>query len=159
MNETAPQSEFPLERIHAAHRQARLIVAAIGFTIISYVIVVEVLLRMQPGVVPAGDSQMLRIIFYTVAVIAIFSATVIKALLLRTAPATPEARLMRLQSTTIMSAAFAELPAIFGLVLFFLTRQRSDFYSLAVVAAYLIVRHLPQRETWENYVRRGADSR
>jgi hypothetical protein len=58
-----------------------------------------------------------------------------------------------------MSAAFAELPAVFGLVLFFLTRQRSDFYSLAVVAAYLIVRHLPQRETWENYVRRGADNR
>lgn len=159
MNQSTPPTEFPLDPIHAAHRRARLIVAAIASSLVAYVMVVEVLIRMQPGVAPAVDTRVIRMAFYAVAVVAIFTATVMKGLLLRTAPPTPAARLMRLQSTTIMSAAFAELPAVLGLVLFFLTRQRSDFYALAVVSAYLLVRHLPQRETWENYVRRGTDAR
>jgi len=40
-----------------------------------------------------------------------------------------------------------------------ITRQRMDFYILLVVAAYMLVRHLPQQATWQTYVRRGGDAR
>jgi hypothetical protein len=58
-----------------------------------------------------------------------------------------------------MTAAFAEGPAVLGLGLFLITRSRADFYILLVVAAYLLVRHLPQQAAWEVYVRRGGDTR
>ena len=159
MTQPAPVSELPLERIHAAHRQARIIVAAIASSLIMYVIVVETLRRMQPDATPVPNADILRIVFFAVAGMAIFAATVTKGILLRTAPATQEGRLARLRSTTILAAAFAETPAVFGLALFITTRRRADFYALLVVAAYMLARHFPIRDAWENYVRRGSNTR
>lgn len=161
MNQPAPPaaSELPIETIQTAHRRATTIVAAIGFSLIAYVLVVELLRNSQPDAMPVAQAGTLRMAFFAVAVSAIFMATVIKAMLLRTAPPTPVARLMRLQTTSILAAALAELPAVLGVVLFLLTRTRSDFYMLLVVSAYMIVRHFPRLETWQTYVRRGSDAR
>jgi hypothetical protein len=159
MNETTPSLEFPLERIHAAHRRATIIVGGIASSLLVYVLVVEVLRRTQPDMPAMPAARMIRMAFFAVAVFAIFMATVAKAVLLRGAPPTPIARLLRLQTTTILAAALAELPAVLGLALFLLTRSRMDFYILLAISAYMIVRHFPQRAAWETYVRRGSDAR
>lgn len=159
MSQSAPVSEFPLDRIHAAYRQARMLIASMGSSLIAYVIIAEIIRRTQPDATPIASGDMLRIILFAVAGTAIFTATVVKAILLRNAPATPEARLARLRNTALLSAAFAELPAVLGFVLFFTTRRHGDFYALLVVSAYMLVRHFPRLETWENYVRRGNDAR
>jgi hypothetical protein len=86
----------------------------------------------------------------------VFASTVLKGTILRNAPASGDLRLQRLRTASIITAAFAELPAIFGLVLFILGRQSSDFYILLVVSLYMLVRHFPRREQWEAYVRRGG---
>lgn len=159
MAESAPASEFPLEKIHAAHKQARLVTLAIASTLPMYALVVELLIRSEHDVVPVNGSMTLRITFLALAGVFIFAATVVKGVLLRTAPATPEARLARLRSASIIAAAFAEGPAVLGVALCIITRQRTDFYILLVVAAYLLVRHLPLQAAWELYVRRGGDAR
>jgi hypothetical protein len=159
MSDPAPASEFPVEKIHAAYKQARLVTIAIGASLPVYVIIVELLRRMQPSAAPMTGIGMLRVTFFALAGVFIFTATVVKGVLLRTAPATPEARLTRLRGASIMTAAFSEGPAVLGVALFMISRQRSDFYILLVVAAYLLVRHLPMQGAWEVYVRRGSDAR
>jgi hypothetical protein len=159
MPQPAPADDFPLEKIHAAFRQTRTIVISIAATLPVYVIIAEILRRSEPSATPLAASSMLRITFFILAGMFIFAATVVKGVLLRNAPPTPEARLARLRGATIVTAAFAEGPAVLGLALYMITRSRSDFYILLVVAAYLLVRHLPLQGAWETYVRRGGDAR
>ena len=159
MVENAPAAEFPLEKINAAHKQTLLIYAGIAASLPVYVIMVELMRHTQPDAQPMTALSLLRITFFVLAGIFIFSSTVIKGMLLRTAPADPVARLARLRVTSIVTAAFAEGPAVLGFALYIITRQRTDFYILLVVAAYMLVRHLPQQAVWQLYVRRGGDAR
>jgi hypothetical protein len=159
MTDPAPSNEYPLEKIHAAHRQAIIITAAIATTLPLYVVIVELLRRAQPAATPMAGIGVLRITFFALAGVFIFTATVAKAMFLRSASADPDARLARLRVAAVMTAAFAEGPAVLGLALFIISGQRSDFYILLVVALYLLVRHFPQREAWELFVRRGGDAR
>jgi len=159
MVENAPAAEFPLEKINAAHKQTLFIYASIASSLPVYVLMVEFLRHSQPDAQPVTALSLLRITFFVLAGILVFSSTVIKGMLLRSAPADPAARLARLRVTSIVTAAFAEGPAVLGFALFIITRQRMDFYILLVVAAYMLVRHLPQQATWQTYVRRGGDAR
>jgi hypothetical protein len=159
MVENVPAAEFPLEKINVAHKQTLLIYAGIAASLPVYVLMVELLRHTQPDAQPMSAISLLRITFFVLAGIFIFSSTVIKGMLLRTAPADPVARLARLRVTSIVTAAFAEGPAVLGFALFIITRQRTDFYILLVVAAYMLVRHLPQQAAWQVYVRRGGDAR
>jgi hypothetical protein len=159
MPQPAPASDFPLEKIQAAFKQTRMIALSIFLTLPVYALGVELMrhnLSSQPAVSAPGG---LRITFFALAGVFIFTATVIKGVLLRTVPLTPEARLSRLRGASIVTAAFAEGPAVLGFALFMITRSRADFYILLVVAAYLLVRHLPSQSAWEVYVRRGGDAR
>lgn len=159
MIQAAPADDFPLEKIHAAHRQTRLIVLSIAATLPVYALVAEILNHSMPSPVAVSGISMMRITFFALAGMFIFTATVVKGVLLRTVPPTPEARLARLRGAAIVTAALAEGPAVMGFILFLITRSRSDFYILLVVAAYLLVRHLPMQAAWELYVRRGNDAR
>ena len=159
MSQPAPASDFPLETIHAAFKQTRMITMSIAASLPVYVLIVEILSRSAATPVPMAASTMMRVSFYVLAGMFIFAATVIKGVLLRNVPPTPEMRLARLRAASIITAAFSEGPAVLGLVLFILTRSRMDFYVLLVVAAYMIVRHLPLVGAWEVYVRRGGDAR
>lgn len=159
MVENAPAAEFPLEKINAAHKQTLLIYAGIAASLPVYVLMVEFMRHTQPDAQPMTAISLLRITFFILAGILVFSSTVMKGMLLRTAPADPVARLARLRVASIVTAAFAEGPAVLGFALFIIARQRMDFYILLVVAAYMLVRHLPQQAAWQVYVRRGGDAR
>lgn len=159
MMESTPPSEFPLERVHAAHRQSMIITMSIAFSLIGYALVVEALRRMQPDAVPVPAADVLRMVFFALAGVVIFATSLIKTMLLRSVPPSPEARISRLRTTSILTAALSEIPAVLGLASFLTTRRRGDFYILLVVAAYMIVRHFPQRDAWELYVRRGGNAR
>lgn len=159
MVENAPAAEFPLEKINAAHKQTLLIYAGIASSLPVYAIMVEVMRHSQPAELTVAPISILRITFFVLAGIFVFTSTVIKGMLLRMAPADPVARLARLRVASIVTAAFAEGPAVLGFALFIIARQRMDFYILLVVAAYMLVRHLPQQGAWQIYVRRGGDAR
>ena len=155
MNETSPRSEFPLEKINEANRQAKMVIASMGSSLIAYFLVS----RFLPETAPPANAGMIRILIFVVAATAVFAATLFKPIYLRSVPATPEARLARLRTSAIVTAGLAELPAILGFILVFTTGERTEFYGMLAVSAYLLARNIPQRETWENYVRRGSDNR
>jgi len=158
MPQPAPADDFPLEKIHAAFRQTRLIVLSLAATLPLYALVVE-LMPHSASTVSGSGTSMLRIACFAVAGVFIFTATVIKGVMLRRVPATPEARLTWLRAASLVTASFAEGPALLGFALFMINHSRGDFYILLVVAAYMIVRHLPLQGAWETYVRRGGDAR
>jgi hypothetical protein len=91
-----------------------------------------------------------------VAGVVIFTTTIVKGVLLRSAPADAAGRLARLRSATITALALSEMPAIFGLILVMLGSARGDFYMLLAISGYMMVRHFPRRGAWEEYVRRGS---
>lgn len=155
----ATVADYPVAKIQAAHRVAAIITIAIASSMLVYVGLVEYLRQAQPDATPVANAGMLRIVFFALAGMVIFGATVTRGLLLRNPPPSPEVRLSRLKTTSMLSAGFAEIPAVFGLVAFLTTRSRGDFYILLVVSFYLIARHFPQRDAWELYVRRGGNAR
>jgi len=151
--------DFPAQKIAVAHRQATMITGAIAASLVIYVIVVEVLKRSMPAPEGAPSLDTIRIALFAIVGAVIFMTTVIKSMLLRRPAATGDARLAQLRTASILTAAFAEMPAVLGLILFLIGRRGADFYLLLVVAAYMLARHFPRRETWENYVRRGGNVR
>lgn len=151
-----PQTiEFPAEPIATAHRQATFITGAIGASLAVYAVLVLVLKDALPAPPVTTGLDNIRIVLFALVGAAIFMTTVIKGMMLRTVPPTGEARLAKLRTATVLTAALAELPAIIGLALFILGRRQSDFFMLLVVSAYMLARHFPRLGAWENYVRRG----
>jgi hypothetical protein len=145
--------DVPSHKIEIAHRQAIVVTGAVGVSLAVYAAMIEVLRRMLPPPVVFEQFDMLRVVLFAVAGVMVFTSTVLKSTLLRNAPATADLRISRLRTAAIISAAFAEVPVILGLVLFVVGRLSSDFYILLVVSLYMLVRHFPRREQWDRYVR------
>jgi hypothetical protein len=151
--------DVPAHKIEIAHRQAMIVNGAIAGSLVVYAVMVEVLRRSLPAPQEFASFEMLRIALFAFAGVLVFTSTVLKGTILRNPPASGDLRIARLRTASIITAAFAEVPVIFGLALFILGRQTSDFYILMLVSIYMLVRHFPRREQWENYVRRGGAAR
>lgn len=155
--DSAGKPELPAAHIEAARRQTAIIVGAFGVSLVTCLVLVEVFRRSGPVAAAAAPGlDPIRIAVFSVAGVVVFTSTVVKGVLLRQAPPDPALRLARVRAATIIAAAMAELPAVLGLVLFFLSRSQNDFYILAVVSLYMLVRHFPRREPWDAYVQRGG---
>lgn len=144
------------EQVAAAYRQAAVTAGAIIASLGIYTIVVEGVLRSGTDAAPPAFFATLRIALFVVSGVAIFTSTIVKGLMLRSGPADTAGRLARLRTASVVSMAFAEVPAVCGLVLVLLGRVRTDFYMLLVISLYMMVRHFPRRGGWEEYVRRGS---
>jgi hypothetical protein len=151
--------DVPPHKIEVAHRQVVVITGAIGMSLAVYAVLVEVLKRTLPPTDFIPTVEMLRIAFFAIAGVLVFTTTVLKSTLLRNVPPSADLRLQRLRTAGIIVAAFAEVPVIFGLVLFIIGRSTSDFYILLAVSLYMLVRHFPRRDQWEGYVLRGGHAR
>ena len=153
---TTSSSQLSPEFFNAAYKQTVTIALAIVTALPIYVVVAEILTRNAARAQLVGTLSTLRIVFFVIAGIVIFTTTIVKGVLLRSAPADAAGRVARLRSATIISLALAEIPAIFGLVRVMLGSARADFYMLLAISGYMMVRHFPRRGAWEDYVRRGS---
>ena len=151
--------DVPVHKIEIAYRQATIVTGAIAASLIIYAAMIEVLRRVLPDPEEFASFEMLRIALFAVSGVLVFTSTVLKGSILRNAPASGDLRIQRLRTASIITAAFAEVPVIFGLVLFVFGRQSGDFYILLVVSLYMLVRHFPRKDQWEAYVRRGGAAR
>jgi hypothetical protein len=145
----------PVSALKAAHQKARIQAGAIFASLVVLVIVVEVLRRRTdlPDV-PAKGSEVLRIVFYAVAVSMVFFVNLVHAFMLRTARVDEIGRIAaRLAVVTVVMNAMSEIPVILGFVLFVLFGYYTDFYILGFVSLYLLVRHFPYYRQWEKFAR------
>jgi hypothetical protein len=150
----ATTSDASTEYGAAAYKSTAMIASMIASSLLMYILVAEILLRSEGGAEPPAFFGQLRIILFVLAGALIFMTTVIKGLLLRRAPADPDARIARVRSASITAMALAEVPAVCGLVLVVLGGVRTDFYMLLVISCYMMVRHFPRRGPWDEYLRR-----
>jgi F0F1-type ATP synthase membrane subunit c/vacuolar-type H+-ATPase subunit K len=60
----------------------------------------------------------------------------------------------RLTTTAIVTYALCEAPAIFGLVLFFIGRNSSDFYLFMLISLFFFAIHFPRFSQWEEWYRK-----
>lgn len=65
---------------------------------------------------------------------------------------------VELQTRMILKMAAAEMPAIFGMLVFFISRDYRDFLMLASFSLALHVAAFPTREKWENAAREAGYS-
>lgn len=142
--------------VEAGHRRARAIVGALITSLFGYAIVVEII-GAEPAIMADAVSNVVRYVLYAVAIAMVFAANVTLALMLRGfRPAGDGELVARLTVAHVVAAALAEVPAILGLVLFAIGRQRVDFYFLALISLYLLLRNFPRRGRWERLAARYA---
>lgn len=143
------------ERVRASHRRATIIVGAMTASLFVYAAVVEITSRSGEVLPGANPPEAIRWAFYAFAVAAVFISHVAKAFMLRGFRAAGiDEVLAQLTTANVVTASVAESPAVAGLVLFFLDRDYyADFYILALISFYLLVRHFPRYGAWERLVR------
>jgi hypothetical protein len=143
--------------VRAAHRTATLITYIVIAMLVVYTIAVEVVSRTVSSPDPARDPGVVRYIFYAIAVAMIFLSQVVKATMLRNPSRLGlDEAVRKLTQANIAVAAFAEIPVLLGLVTFIVWRNTSDYYILAFVSLYVILRHFPRYATWEKVAQAAA---
>ena len=119
------------------------------------VVVVEILKRSlgPPGFVGVR-FDFARVVCYGIAVTLVFVANVLHGFVLKGTRTADIRRIAaRLSVVTFIGLALSEVPLVLGLAMYVVWRSYSDFYMLAFVSLYLMVRHFPYYRQWEEFAR------
>ena len=146
--------------LEAAYRNAAITCGAMAASTLLYAVAAAVVsISQAPFEGFAGPAQPagLRLALWTIAVVvAAVIGIVRKALLGRSPSGDQAAQARRLVSTSIVTAALAEVPAVLGLVLFMLSAMRTDFYALFVLSLVLQAVYFPRLEGWRQWATEPA---
>lgn len=135
---------------------ARFTGAAFVACLFFYLVLIELVKsRYRPfaGFARLTDVQTLRIVLFAAAVALVVLNRVLNGRLLKKGAGPDPATTVRtLYRAAIISLTLAEMPAIIGLVLFFLGGLYKDFYVLLFVSLVLIFMYFPRLKNWEAYL-------
>jgi len=139
-----------------AFGSARLTGAAFVACLFFYLVLIELVKsRYRPfaGFARLTDVQTLRIVLFAAAVALVVLNRVLNGRLLKKGAGPDPATTVRtLYRAAIISLTLAEMPAIIGLVLFFLSGLYKDFYVMLFVSLVLIFMYFPRLKNWEAYL-------
>lgn len=135
---------------------ARFTGAAFVGCLFFYLVLIELVKsRYRPfaGFARLKDVQTLRLVLFVAAVALVVLNRVLNGRLLKKGAGRDPATTVRtLYRAAIISLTLAEMPAIIGLVLFFLGGLYKDFYVLLFVSLVLIFMYFPRLKNWEAYL-------
>lgn len=140
----------------AAYRTSTLTGYAVAASLAVWAVIVEVLQFREISwrLIPAPLLDTLRFVLVFLSFGAYFVIDFCrKKLLIRTPADTLADRLRRLTQVNLVSLALAELPALFGLLLFLGSGNPRDFYPLLLIAALLLYCFFPRAALWAGYSR------
>jgi hypothetical protein len=101
--------------------------------------------------------DLIRLIVYGFSVMLIFVIGFMRGVMLRSAAGESVADLInKLFHAAIITLAFCEAPAIFGLALYFMGRMYFDFYILLAFSLVLFFFYFPRYERWKSWMERKA---
>lgn len=102
----------------------------------------------------ADGIEVVRIIFYVVAIAMVFLTNVVHGFMLKGTKSTDVGTLAgKLATVNMITSALAETPVVLGFVLYVLRGYYTDFYILGFVSLYLMIRHFPYYGQWEKFVK------
>jgi hypothetical protein len=161
-----------MDKLRAAYRVAVIIGLAMMASLLAYAIIVGILEKEGAGplVAPSmAGSQLepMKFVLLGITVIIFFLIRFVNAKILA-AEGEPgkklESRLpqssgmppefWRLTTAAVVTYALCEAPAIFGLVLFFLGRNSSDFHLFLLISLFFFAVHFPKFSQWEEWYRK-----
>ena len=138
-------------------RTAVYVHVAIVAAVLLYAIMLEVLkatLRPMPRLAGGAATQVLRYIFYGLAIVAVIAVRLVNRGVFRGQPGEPYPEFLhRLSRTAILTSILCEAPAGLGLVLVFLTGTARDFYYLLFVSLFLAFMYFPRSRAWAEIIR------
>jgi len=141
--------------LRKAYQVASLINISVVGSLIIYVVLVEIIRRQFEhfiSFVDPSEFTKLRYILYGIAVFNVFIIRIFRGLLLRKSPSDDSKALrVKLLRSSILTSALCEVPAIFGLVLFFIAGSVRDFYYLSFVSLILVFLTFPRFRNWERW--------
>jgi hypothetical protein len=137
-------------------KSVSLIATSIIVSLLVYLGVEEFMrARFRPfhGFIAVSDLQLLRYVFFGLAVVAVILIRGLRqALLKKSAGEDKKTALHRLQRASLVTIVLAEVPAILGLVLFFVGGLNVDFYFLLFASLLLVFMYFPRRSGWEEWL-------
>lgn len=134
-----------------ACRLQQIIAAALAASLLVSAIIVEVLAQQGLIVwsVPGTMLDSLRFVFVFLAFAVYFVMRFGQQKILVKKPTdSRETLVTKLRLASLLSLALAELPAVFGLVLFLASGNRRDFYPLLVISLILLYVSVPRYTIW-----------
>jgi len=146
-----------MDNLRKAYRITVIIGLAMMASLVIFLIVVSVL--PQSGVVPDGQNKPVTesdVVFYICLAISVLIFLLIRSVgsVILNGRGTAGAPLIqRLQTAAIITFALSEVPAILGLVLFFLGRSRTDFHIFLLFSLFLFTIYFPKFSQWEEWYR------
>lgn len=127
--------------------------ASILASLVIFVLIVEIL-RRRPGMTGVGEFELLRIVFYAIAIAMVFAINLVHGFMLKSTKTDDINEIAaKLTTLTIVMSALSETPLILGFVLFVGWGYKTDFYILGFVSLYLMIRHFPYYGQWEKFAR------
>jgi F0F1-type ATP synthase membrane subunit c/vacuolar-type H+-ATPase subunit K len=138
------------DKLSQAYRTTVILSAAMIASVFVYAGLVELLPRLAPSSAAAAEAatvELLRKVFRGLALVNFLAL----AWLVNRAGrpvGEPLLRLSKLKTLTTVGLALAESIALYGLVLFFLSRDPIDFYYLLLVSLLSFIVVFPRHDRW-----------
>ena len=150
----------PESPLRQAYRSTVIVCGAMIASLFPYMVVVEIVHR-QVGhdgyLVDARQVELLQYVFFILALLPYVIPRLIKRHLIALAPReSVETLIARLRTATLLSYVLSEVPAVFGLVLFFLAGSYKVFYALWFLSLVSMLVHFPRLRAWEDLARKGT---
>jgi F0F1-type ATP synthase membrane subunit c/vacuolar-type H+-ATPase subunit K len=139
------------DKLSQAYRSTVILAVAMIASVLVYAGVVEILPRLAPAIEGAMDPatvERLRKLLRGLALVNFLAAAWLGGRPQRPS-GEPLARLARLKTLTVVGLALAESIALYGFVLFFLSRDSMDFYYLFLVSLLSFLVVFPRRDRWQ----------
>ena len=137
-------------KLEEAYRQTITIAGAMVVSVLLYAGVVAILNRLAPLTSPpadAGTVETLRQVFRGLALVHFLAVAWLAGRPRQLEGPKPQ-RIQRLKAKTLMCLALAEPIAIYGLILFFLSRGPVDFYFFFLASLLSFGLAFPRRDRW-----------
>jgi hypothetical protein len=155
---------FDETNLKNAQKVALVISFAFIFTLVIYAGLAEFLLGDLDLGKGSSDLSILRYILMAIAAIEVFMMVIIKNRILsgetkliqqpglEQDPSKPNEGefINRLRSAHIVTYALCESIAIYGLILFILEKNKTEFYAFLGVALFLMLVHFPKYDDWKS---------
>lgn len=138
------------------HQMSVILYVAFMASLALYVLVIQIFkarFKEFSGISENIDFSWLRYVFFALGLAQIFLIRFVRETLTKAlASVDPEILTHHLQKMSVLTAALCEVPAIFGLVLFFLSGLIKDFYVLCAISCVLFALFFPRLANWEAWM-------
>jgi F0F1-type ATP synthase membrane subunit c/vacuolar-type H+-ATPase subunit K len=143
-----------MDELKKTYRVVVFIGMAMIMNLFIYAALVELLkanLKPFRGFSPTSDIEILKYLFFAIAVTEFFLIRFIRNRIL-SVKGTLSSRISKLLSVTIVTYAISESNAIFGLVLFLIGGSSLDFYTFMVISLFFYAIYFPRYNQWEEWM-------